>query len=264
MALTDILKDIANAIRAKNGEETQYKPSEMAEAIGAIQGEADYSSIESKLSNGHKSYGYYFAYRSFTEAPEEIMQHTGEATNFNSMFIGCSKLTKFPTLLDTKKATDMGNMFSSCTSLAQFPETLDTANCTSFTAMFNRCYWLTVVPIMDTSKGVHFSTMFAYCSDLHTIPVIDLSSASNLSTMFTDCGKLENITFNGVIKRTGLDLSPCSKLTHDSLMSAINALYDWKSNGGTSTYKLTLGSTNLAKLTDAEKAIATEKGWTLA
>ena len=32
----------------------------------------------------------------------------------------------------------------------------------------------------------------------------------------------------------------------------------------TTTQKLTLGETNLAKLTDAEKKIATDKGWTLA
>ena len=32
----------------------------------------------------------------------------------------------------------------------------------------------------------------------------------------------------------------------------------------TTTQRLTLGSTNLAKLTDDEKAIATNKGWTLA
>jgi hypothetical protein len=32
----------------------------------------------------------------------------------------------------------------------------------------------------------------------------------------------------------------------------------------TTTKTLTLGSTNLAKLTDEEKAIATNKGWTLA
>jgi hypothetical protein len=32
----------------------------------------------------------------------------------------------------------------------------------------------------------------------------------------------------------------------------------------TTTKTLTIGSTNLAKLTDAEKKIATDKGWTLA
>ena len=32
----------------------------------------------------------------------------------------------------------------------------------------------------------------------------------------------------------------------------------------TTTKKLTLGTTNLAKLTDEEKKVATDKGWTLA
>jgi hypothetical protein len=45
-------------------------------------------------------------------------------------------------------------------------------------------------------------------------------------------------------------------------MNVINILKDYSGSG--TTYTLTLGSTNLAKLTDAEKAIATEKGWTLA
>lgn len=48
-------------------------------------------------------------------------------------------------------------------------------------------------------------------------------------------------------------------LTHDSLMVIINGLQTV-----TTTQKLTLGSTNLAKLTEADKKIATDKGWTLA
>ena len=50
-------------------------------------------------------------------------------------------------------------------------------------------------------------------------------------------------------------------LTHQSLLNALNGLYDL--TGGTSQ-TLTLGSTNLAKLTDEEKAIATNKNWVLA
>ena len=38
----------------------------------------------------------------------------------------------------------------------------------------------------------------------------------------------------------------------------------YESEGSASTHTVTLGATNLAKLTDAEKAIATQKGWTLA
>ena len=54
-------------------------------------------------------------------------------------------------------------------------------------------------------------------------------------------------------------LSGCNQLTHDSLMVFINGLQTV-----TNTQKLTLGSTNLAKLTEADKKIATDKGWTLA
>ena len=56
-----------------------------------------------------------------------------------------------------------------------------------------------------------------------------------------------------------LDLSYCENLTHDSIMVVIYGL-----KIVTETETLTLGSTNLAKLTDEEKQIATDKGWTLA
>ena len=59
--------------------------------------------------------------------------------------------------------------------------------------------------------------------------------------------------------KVSLDLSPCTNLTHDSIMVVINGLQTV-----TETQTLTLGSTNLAKLTDEEKQIATDKGWTLA
>ena len=64
--------------------------------------------------------------------------------------------------------------------------------------------------------------------------------------------------------KNGLDVSYCEYLTHDSLMSIINCLKDYSDYTGTTNWVCTLGATNLAKLTDAEKAIATENGWTLA
>lgn len=72
-----------------------------------------------------------------------------------------------------------------------------------------------------------------------------------------------------------LDLSYSSKLTYESLINIINNLYDLNitygvydetgaPGGGTLVRQaLVLGATNLAKLTDEEKAIATNKGWNL-
>ena len=51
-------------------------------------------------------------------------------------------------------------------------------------------------------------------------------------------------------------------LTHDSLMSVINNVYDIASLG-VKTQQIVVGSTNLAKLTAEEIAIATAKGWTV-
>jgi hypothetical protein len=73
---------------------------------------------------------------------------------------------------------------------------------------------------------------------------------------------LENVTFEGTIGQNGLNFSWSINLSHDSLMSIINCLKDYSGTGTTKT--VTLGATNLAKLTTAEKAVATQKGWTLA
>ena len=76
--------------------------------------------------------------------------------------------------------------------------------------------------------------------------------------MFRNCFNLIDLVgFTGL--KTNLDLYSCSQLTHDSLMNVINEAADVTASPKT----LTLGATNLNKLTDDEKAIATNKGWTL-
>lgn len=202
-------------------------------------GGGDFSEIESKMSNGFTDYSnYFYMKRTMTYAPEEILQHTSSGTNFNSTFYYCEALIAVPSM-ETPKGTNFNSMFAYCSSLVY-------------------------IPPLDTAKGNYFHNIFSYCTKLVTVGGVDFSKAIGFDNAFKNCTALENITINGVINRTGLSFSDCTKLTHDSLMSAINALYDYVANGGTGTYTLTLGSTNLAKLTDAEKAIATQKGWTLA
>ena len=85
-----------------------------------------------------------------------------------------------------------------------------------------------------------------------------------MSYMFNGCKVLTDLNMNGAIlpkiDLTNWGLDTCTALTVDSLVSVINALPQLDS--GTS-YTCTIGSTNLAKLTDEQKAIATNKGWTL-
>ena len=148
-------------------------------------------------------------------------------------------------------------------------------------SMFNGCSSLTTIPQFDTSNLTSMYNMFTDCSELTTIPQLDASKVNDInSTMFLNCTKLADF---GGLKDLGkaytrntknyayykLNLSSCTSLTHDSLINVINNLYDLNltydvANGGTLyTQSLVLGSTNKAKLTNEEIAIANSKGWTV-
>lgn len=121
----------------------------------------------------------------------------------------------------------------------------------------------TKVPITYTPNiATTAASVFYLATSLVTIRKLVINERVSFSGWFGSCAALENITIEGTIGKNGFDVRWSTKLTHDSLMSIINALKDY--SGSTSTYTLTLGTTNLGKLTDGEKAIATEKGWTLA
>ena len=102
--------------------------------------------------------------------------------------------------------------------------------------------------------------------------VLDCTNVTAAGSIFGDA--LINLTnFEGLGNIKVSYKIRVSTLTHDSLVSMIANLADmtttdnqtWCTNNSlTTTPTLTLGSTNLAKLTDAEKKVATDKGWILA
>ena len=154
-------------------------------------------------------------------------------------------------------------MFSNCNTLTSVPQ-LNTSNGTNFSYMFNYCKALTTIPQLDTSNGTNFTLMFYNCTALTSIPLLNMSSMSSTSWsgMFGSCTALENVTFEGTIPVRGnmSVFSSCPNLTVDSLMSFINALTNMNSSA---TYTITIGSTNLAKLTEEQIQIATDKRITL-
>ena len=127
---------------------------------------------------------------------------------------------------------------------------------------FNSCNQLTSVslPAGFGSAATNVSNCFSGCVSLVSLalPTGFGQNATNAGNCFYTCGSLTDITGNPNF-RVSVSLSHCTKLTHDSLMVVINGLQTV-----TTTQKLTLGATNLAKLTDDEKKVATDKGWTLA
>lgn len=162
---------------------------------------------------------------------------------------------------DTANGTNFSNMFYHCTALTTIPQ-VDTSNGTNFSHMFYNCTALTSIPQVDTSNGTDFSGMFYNCTALTTIPQLDTSNGTDFSVMFNSCTALENVTFEGTIPVRGnmRVFSYSNKLTVKSLMSFINALTNMSD---TATYTITIGSTNLAKLTEEQIQIATDKRITL-
>jgi hypothetical protein len=74
---------------------------------------------------------------------------------------------------------------------------------------------------------------------------------------------LTNVSFvEGSVIGQNISFQYCDKLTKDSLLNIINVLKDY--SGTTTTRTLTLHANAKAILTDSEKAIATQKGWTIA
>ena len=104
---------------------------------------------------------------------------------------------------------------------------------------------------LDTSNVKAFDSTFSYNSEFTEIPTIDLTSATSISNLFTwTYGALktieklvvnentpmggwfwnslgvENITIEGTIGKSGFNISPCTKLSGQSIVSIIEALSD--------------------------------------
>ncbi len=209
----------------------------------------------------------FYECKSLTTIPQ---LDTSNVTNMNGMFSSCSSLTTIPQL-DTSKVTNMKDMFYECKSLTTIPQ-LDTSNVSNMYDMFFSCTLLTTIPQLDTSNVTNMYDMFFNCTSLTTIPQLDTSKVTNIQNMFnfnkklTNMGGLKNLGMAYLTTQSAnyyqytLNLSSATKLTHESLMNVINNLYDIASKG-CNAQSLVLGSTNIAKLTAEEIAIATNKGW---
>lgn len=120
----------------------------------------------------------------------------------------------------------------------------------------------TVVPLVFKQ---HNSTQVFRGSKIKNIPSITVESGQTFVNWFVECSDLENITFTEEsVIGNNISFSSSKNLSHDSLMSIINALADKTSDTSGTQFVCTLGTDNLNKLTNEEKAIATGKGWGLA
>ena len=186
------------------------------------------------------------------------------ATTLYNCFFQCGSLTSL-TLPDGfgQAAADLANCFFQCGSLTSLtlPDGFGQA-AADLGSCFHDCVKLTSLTLPD-GFGQNATTLYNCFYNCRAMTSLVLptgfgQNATNNTNCFHNCSALTDITGNPNFKAS-LNLSTSPRMTHDSLMVVINGLQTVPT-----AQTLTLGTTNLAKLTDEERKVATDKGWTLA
>jgi hypothetical protein len=241
--------------------------------------------------------GITFSNATFTEMPDVF--DISDVTNFDYFFYGASKLTKVPEI--QQPITSSRSMFEGCSSLASLPDDFDFEHTTNAAYMFYKC-GIKEFREIDIPLATNMSHFFHDCSatsigninapstarvdeffwnckvvtlgDVYAPKASDTSWFFDNTSSLVTCGKITVAYFNNnmlygtrnienfggfVGLAVSFDFSSLTKLTEQSLVNIMN-----EAATVTGVKVLTFGSVNLSKLTDEEKAIAINKGWTLA
>ena len=252
--------EIANTIREKCGVENTYKPEEIPAGIADVYaaGEmAEYNRFWDAFqsdANGNPRINYYYGFAGYGWNPGNLKpKHkiTFAEKNVNDqyaagMFYRCCQ--------NTGREVDRIDF-------SQIAEKFDFSGLKSARSIFDSCNMVNIS--VDFSNVEIATNTFArtWGGFLDNITLKVTEKLTNCSSMFSTASTITSLIFtaDSVIACNGLDVSACKNLTVDSLRSILNALQN-KSSG---TWSVILGSTNLDKLSDSEKAIAAEKGWML-
>lgn len=200
----------------------------------------------------------------------EALQDGGKRTDYKRAFYNWDKFSEcFKPKYDIKPAGSVTEMFANINQYISIPNICGTLGITidfSKVTEFNNILQGSAIwhfGVVDCSSATKLDYAFYLASSLQKIDKLILHEGiTSYSVCFGNTSLLKEITVEGTIAGTDIVLSAHTGLTHDSIMSFINALKDYS---GTSTTKtITFGAANLAKLSAGEKAVATQKGWTLA
>ena len=123
---------------------------------------------------------------------------------------------------------------------------------------FNSCPSLTNVTIPNSVTSIGAGA-FNSCTNLKNVTIPN-SVKSIGNSAFYNCSKLTDVTLGDGFNANTLDLSASTLYSRETILQWLNALAD---RTGQTAYKLTIGAKNLAKLTEQDILIATNKNWTL-
>ena len=188
---------------------------------------------------------------------------TSSVTTMSNMFFGCSSLIDINLSGFVKNKVDnLSSMFANCKSLQHITmDNWDTSSVTKLRGVFANTSLLESLDLSgwNTSKVTDMYLTFSGCTNLKTLNLNnwDTSKVTVTDNMFASCSKLTSLSWTNW--KVEVRLSGSTALTAECLSNLLANLAT-VTDGQT----LTLGSTNLDKLTDEDKATAINKGWTLA
>ena len=217
-----------------------------------------------------------------------------KVTSMNSMFKNCINITRVIMPTNTPSLTTVSSMFHSCQSLLEIPF-FNTSKVTHFggnaSGMCQGCSSITSFPDFDYSSAKYVTRIIGNCNNLRTINFTNMPNGVNLNDNYgngsitgdgcrqlveinglnlTDCTmgnptllggvtSLENLNVIGTMNVSFI-IDRANKLSIQSLVNLFNCLSD---RNGQSQLTVNIGSTNIAKLSSSQIAIATNKNWTV-
>lgn len=191
------------------------------------------------------------------ESVHNIMEHI--YTVYPGVFYSCKGLT------DVSVSCLWTSMFESCTNLVKAKSLRGKSTGDN---VFCNCTKLEEVHIADGTATIGYS-VFYKCTALKKVYLpssitsctsSSLTSSSSGYYIFYDCTALEDVQV-GKDWNMSLRLNCSNNITVESMAALFENLKDLT---GEAAKTITLGAANLAKLSDEQKAIATDKNWTLA
>lgn len=240
---------IANAVRAKTGKTDTMTVDEIPTEVAAVYDKAIDDMWEMIQQGGNRTDYRWAFFNQYLDdkifKPKYKITLVGEANYIfaNTFRNSDSTINLTSDTFDSSQCTYMGYSFFQAA--VKYIEVLDVSNVRGNTGLYQ---------------------MFYSASDKNALERIDkFIIAEDTSPFFLTFQlnfTLNHCVFEGVIASNGLVVNTCP-LDHESLLSIVNCLKDYSTDTSGTVWKVALGATNLAKLTDEEKAIATGKGWTL-
>ena len=149
--------------------------------------------------------------------------------------------------------------FQSCSSLASI--TIPNSVTSIGVQAFNGCYSFASITIPNSVTSIG-TNVFQNCSSLAAITFLSIPTTFPTTSIINGTRKLYNVTlpsgWNKTINLVASATAADCVLTHRCILAIFNNLAS-----GVTGLTLTLGATNLARMSTAEIAIATNKGWTV-